>query len=277
MKTRRANTQMFALPHRPPAWVDLPGGRYRLEKVFKHDFFAATCLYELASARGADALRRVVVKFGRTQPFCGLPCLWLSELLRAHERDLYAAMAGVRGVPRWAGEFAPAGYAVEYIDARPLDHLDAPPAGLFDRLRTLFDTIHARGIGYADANKRSNILVTDAGEAYLIDYQISVRRRDDWPWPLRAILRSVVAYLQRSDLYHLYKHKRRLVPGELTSEEDALSRRRGWLHTLHRRLTDPWRALRRWFLRAQYRSGRLESPTATLEDHRQPEKETWRG
>jgi hypothetical protein len=72
------------------------------------------------------------------------------------------------------------------------------------------------------------------------------------------------------------KHKRRLAPNELAPEEEALSRRRTGLHALHRKLTKPWRALRRRFLRRQHASGRLKSPTAELEDHHQPEKATWR-
>ena len=45
---------------------------------------------------------------------------------------------------------------------------------------------------------------------------------------------------------------------------------------LHRKLTKPYRRLRRAFLRKQHETGALQSPTADLEDHYQPEKETWR-
>ena len=62
----------------------------------------------------------------------------------------------------------------------------------------------------------------------------------------------------------------------VSGAEEALSRRRTGLHVLHRKLGKPWRALRRGFLRKQHESGRLESPTANLEDHDQPEKATWR-
>jgi hypothetical protein len=87
----------------------------------------------------------------------------------------------------------------------------------------------------------------------------------------------VVRYVADRDLYHLYKHKRRLAPAELTPEEGALSRQRGGLHALHRAVTTPWRSVRRWFLRRQYEKGALVSPTGQLEDHHQPEKATWRG
>jgi len=136
------------------------------------------------------------------------------------------------------------------------------------------DAVHAAGVAYGDANKRSNILIDTAGRPHLVDFQISLRRRDDWPWPLSALVRRLVRVLAAKDLYHVCKHKRRMSPAELTAEEEALSRRRsGWLR-LHRKLTKPYRSLRRRFLSWQYRRGRLASPTAEIEDDL-PEHGTW--
>ena len=273
MTQRRANPQMFALRRPPAEAIEVGGCRYRLLRVFKHDFFAATCLYE---ADGPAEVPKVVVKFGRRQGFCGLPLSWVARMARGREEAVYEALRGVAGVPRWVGRVGECGYAIEYVDARPLDHLPAPPAGFFDRLRDLFDAVHRRGVAYGDANKLSNILVGRSGEPYLVDFQIAIRLPESWPRPLRTIAGAVVEYLAGRDLYHLYKHKRRLSPQELRPQEEALSRRREGLHLLHRKLTKPYRALRRRFLRRQYRRGRLVSPTADLEDHHQPEKATWR-
>jgi hypothetical protein len=135
--------------------------------------------------------------------------------------------------------------------------------------------VHARGVAYGDANKRSNILVDRSGRPHLVDFQIALRRRDELPWPISAVLRRLVGYLAAKDLYHLYKHKRRMVPQELTAEEEALSRRRVGLHWLHRFLTKPYRWWRRRFLNRQYRSGLLISPTAGMEEDT-PEDAVWR-
>jgi len=275
MTRKRTNTQMFALSGRPPGTLDVGGGRYRLVRVFKHDFYAATCLYERLGGP-AETLPRIVVKLYRTQPFFGLPMAWMGQFLRDHEEGIYAALADVPGVPQWLGRVGRNGYALEYIDGRPLDHVKRPPAGFFDALRAIFDAIHARGVCYCDGNKRSNILIREDGAPFLIDYQIAFRRRDDLPRPFRGIWRRVIEYFQRRDLYHLYKHKRRMARDELTDEELRLSRGRGLLHTIHRGLTDPYRYLRRRLLGRQYRKGALVSPTADLEDHYQPEKATWR-
>ena len=272
MSDRGRNVQLFALPGPPPRQISVGPGRYRLLRVFKHDFFAATAQYQaIAPARP----ERIVVKLYRTQRFCGLPMAWAGRLSRDHEMGIYAALAGVPGVPRLVGPVGRTGLAVEHIDAVPLDHLPSPPAGYFDRMRAVLDGVHRRGVAHVDANKRSNMLVGPGGEAYLVDYQIAIRRRDDLPWPLRGVLARLVKYFQGKDLYHLYKQKRRLAPQELTDAEDTLSRQRSGWHRLHRTLTKPYRAIRRRFLRRQYRSGRLVSPSAQWEDQHQPEKDTW--
>jgi len=272
MRRRRPSTSWFALPAPPPATLTLGGTTRRLARVFKHDFWAATALYE-ADGPPADP---VVVKFYRTQPFCGLPLGWLGRFCREHERAVYAALAGVPGVPRCLGPVGDAALAVAYVRAVPLDHLEAAPPGWFDDMRRALDAVHARGVAYVDANKRSNMLVDPEGRAYLIDFQIALRRRDDWPRPLRWLSARLVAYFRGRDLYHLYKHKRRLARGELTEAEARLSRRRGPGHELFRRLSRLYRAVRRPFLTRRWRAGRLVSPTADLEDHHQPEKATWR-
>ena len=276
MSRARYNTQMFALRKPPPSRIELAGRRYRLLRVFKHDFFAATCLYEAENAPAPKGINKIVVKFGRVQGFCGIPLSWYGRWLRAHEEAVYKALAGVKGVPRWVGRFGETSYGIEYIEAKPLDHVEQVQPGFFSDLRRILDDIHTRGVGYCDANKRSNILVAPDGEPFLVDYQLAVRRRDDLPWPLRTIIGHIVRRAAEMDLYHVYKHKRRMLPDKLTPAELALSRRRSLLHTLHRRLTDPWRWVRRRLLRQRYRKGALQSPTAELEDHRQPEKATWR-
>ena len=272
MPNASRNKQMFALSSAPPEELSVAGAVYCLVRVFKHDFWAATCLYESAGGN----FPKIVVKFGREQGFFGLALAWTGKMLADHEEAIYHALEGVSGVPRWVGRLSPTCYAIEYIEAVPLDHLETIPTGVFDRLRAIFDAIHARGVAYGDANKKSNVLIKADGEPALIDFQIALRRRDDWPRPMRNLARRVVAYLQAKDMYHLYKHKRRLAPNELTEEENALSRKRTGLHALHRKLTKPYRSLRRGFLQRQHNKGQLVSPTADLEDHHQPEKATWR-
>ena len=273
MAHRQRNIQMFALRHPPAEEVTVAGVPYRLVHVFKHDFYAATCLYE---ATGPADIPKIVVKFGRENDFAGLPLSWLSHWHRDRIRAIYEALDGVPGIPRWLGCVGELGFAIEYIESRPLDHSPPPPPGFFDKLKSLFDAVHDRGVAYCDSNKRSNILIGADGQPYLIDYQLSFRSGSHLPWLIRPIVRGAFRYMCGKDMYHLFKHKRRMCPDELRPEEDALSGRPVGVHLVHRKLAKFYRAIRRQFLRTQHEKGQLVSPTADLEGHYQPEKATWR-
>lgn len=266
---RRQSSAMFALAGTPSATLQIDGLPYQLRQVFKHDFWAAACLYvcDDASARFA----RVVVKFGRECRFGPLPMKWVGRAMVAHECDIYRALHGMSGVPAFIGRLSPTCFAMEFIEGKPLDHHDRAPAGFFEKLRAVFSQMHLRGIAYVDANKRSNVIVQPDGNPVVIDFQISLRRRS-----ANVLLWPLIRYMQGKDLYHALKHKRRMAPDELTAEELAVCKRRTGLHWLHRKLTKPYRALRRGYLNGKFKEGRLISPTADLETHHQPEKDSWR-
>ncbi|MFW6154391.1 MAG: hypothetical protein ACOC95_04155 [Planctomycetota bacterium] len=270
----RTHKQMFALADGCPDRVTVRRKVYRLVGVFKHDFFAATALYT-ADADGV-APDRVVVKFGRQQGFCGLPLAWVGRYLARREREVHRRIDGIEGIQRWVDRVSPSAFALEYLPGRPLDTVDPPPDGrFFDALRDLVDAVHARGVAYGDLNKRSNILVTPDAKPALIDFQICAFRPRRAGW-LRWAADRIVAYLQRMDLYHLYKHKRRLAPEALRQGEEAALDRPDGLLRLHRAAATPVRHVRRRLLTRLHRAGRLRSPTAHLETSEQPEKATWR-
>ena len=56
-----------------PVTLVLQGVEYALVRVFKHDFFAVTALYQ-----GPEG--KAVVKIGRKADFFGLPCGWIGRL-----------------------------------------------------------------------------------------------------------------------------------------------------------------------------------------------------
>ena len=57
MSSRRVDSQVSARDCLPPESLDLAGATYSLVRVFKHDFFAATCFYRAASAAGVLVVR----------------------------------------------------------------------------------------------------------------------------------------------------------------------------------------------------------------------------
>ena len=114
--------------------------------------------------------------------------------------------------------------------------------------------VHRRDVAYLDMNKRDNILVDSKGRPCLIDFQISLhigRHLLIWQRP-SAYLRDT---LQKADIYHLFKHKRRLRPELLRPQEQALSRRKSRLIGLHRLAATPLRKLRRALLKYLHSKG----------------------
>jgi hypothetical protein len=244
---RRPPASLFALgASSMPAKIDVGGRPYDFTQLFKHDFFAATGLYQ-AAANGIDTDPRapplVVLKIQRVKSFYGFPMAWLGRFICNHESEIYAKLQGIRGIPTMLGSFGPTGMVHEYIPGRILDPAHSLSLEFFDQLQQLIAEIHARGIAYVDTNKRENILVGDDGQPYLIDFQISWNtfrwaRRYRWAqWALRK--------LQDADWYHFFKHKTRLAPKLCTPEEFALAKERSWYLRLHRRVAWPVISTRR--------------------------------
>jgi len=247
-----------------PAAIDLADGRYQHARTFKHDFFAATGLYEGPSGK-------VVLKLGRTVSLLGLPMAWLGQWAADHEADMYRLAEGVAGVPRCLGRVGRTGFVHAFVEGHPLQRHERVSDEFFDQLRAILDELHARGMAYVDLEKRENILVGAEGRPWLIDFQISypgpqldeqIHRRYG-PGALhrlvpRALRAYLLARLQAGDHYHLLKHQRRHRPDTLTPEEVAASYRVSKAIQLHRRLMRPLTLLRRSILKQL--TGRSRSP-----------------
>lgn len=256
---RREPASFFALGYEPlPQRVVAMGHTFEFVKLFKHDFFAATGLYQQVPPGGGAAVengkravpRQAVVKLQRTYRLFGLPMQWLGEIIAEHEIAVFQALDGLEGVPAFMGKIGPTGYIHEFIPGDDLRPEFAPGAEFFDRLRRLLTAIHARHIAYVDTNKRENILYGSDGKPYLIDFQISFfcrhGKRDN------LLARWILSRLQKEDWYHFYKHKTRLAPQICTAADFQRASNRSWYINLHRAFAQPMIHLRRRFL-ARYR------------------------
>lgn len=233
-----------------PRQIVLDGATYRLIKTFKHDFFAATGLYQ----KDADDIGdKIVVKLNRLAPFLGIPLAWLGRWLTRRETRLLAQLADLPNVPQNVKRFGNNGFAYRYIEGASLDEKPALPDDFFDQLENLLGQLHQRGVCYIDLNKRGNILLGADGKPHLIDFQISARIAAGWLGWLRR-------FLQRHDRYHLLKHKIRLRPDLVSDEQRKRYFQRTPAIWLHRYATKPLRNLRRWCLGQLYRRGILHPP-----------------
>jgi hypothetical protein len=247
-KTKRSSNVLprhpwlFALPGATlPAEVVCNGVTYRLVETFKHDFFAATGLYQGSAGQ-------VVLKMGRTNELFSIPMLWIGRFLTQREVRLYRRAEDLPGVPKFVGTVGEAGFLHEFVPGHPLQRREAVSDTFFDELYAMLRELHRRGIAYVDLNKRQNVLVGDDGKPYLIDFQISLdlpptgwRRFGPVQWFLRRF--------QNADIYHFLKHKRRLRP-DLLDEDEArtVNELSPWIR-VHRSVARPLTQLRRRWLR----------------------------
>jgi hypothetical protein len=231
---------------RLPEKVELIDGEYLLSQTIKHDFFAVTGFYERADGR------RAVVKMGRTAPLAGLPLEWIGRWLCGRELRFYQRLADVPNVPAVLGRVGRTGFAHAYVQGRPLSREHPVPDGFFARLQELMVELHRRKMAYVDTNKPQNILLGDDGKPHLIDFQISWEARGFNPFS-----RWWLGRLQRADVYHILKHKRRMRPDELTEGERKIAEYKSPLIRLHRIVFKPYFVIRRWIMGRLRDSGRL--------------------
>ncbi|MHC4762507.1 MAG: hypothetical protein ACYS71_03915, partial [Planctomycetota bacterium] len=244
---------------RLPKEIFLNQGKYRLVKVLKHDFFAATMLYEhhgRPQETKQSGPARIVLKISRTEHFLGLPLLWLGEGLCSHEVSILRRLSNLHCVPQVLSRYGKTGFIYEYIEGSSLDEAKDVSEDFFDRCVEMLRQIHQRDIVYLDMNKRSNILIGPGARPHLIDFQISFHiDRHMLIWPRFAeYLKNA---LQKADLYHLLKHKRRFHPHVLKPQERAISRQRSGLIKTHRLTVTPLRKLRRALLKHLHKKGMI--------------------
>ena len=231
-----------------PAHFTLDNVTYQHERTIKHDFFAATGFYL------APANQRVVLKVGRTHDYAGLPLLWLGKWLCDRETRFYQACADLPNIPKLLGRVGKTGFVHAYVEGRPLSKDHPIPDDFFDQLFALLRELHRRDIAYVDTNKPQNILQGDDGRPHLIDFQISFGLQDFGNNPLT---RALLGRLQKEDLYHTLKHKRKLRPDLMTDGEKASAKRVSWFIKTHRLIAKPYFLIRRRTFKRLRDSGQL--------------------
>ena len=170
---------------------------------------------------------------------------WLGRRLANREHAMYERLADLGPIAKsyqdisCQGRKLPNACAHDFIDGHPLRWHDLVDDQFFDKLESLLKGMHQKNVAYVDMNKSENIIVNTDGNPCLIDFQISVH------WA-NLLLRIPLRILQRSDLYHCNKLKRRFRPDLLSDLE--LKAAQPWWIKMHRMIANPFRAARRRLL-----------------------------
>ncbi len=230
-----------ALGHRqPPDSVEEAGKVFRLVRVFKHDSWAATALYQ-------NGYERIVCKFNREQPILFVPMKWLGRALARRESKMFDRLSHVANVPNGRTAICVKGHplpnvaAHDFIPGRPLKITPNLADDFFDEFWQLLNDVHRCNIAYVDLHKAENVLVGDDGKPHLIDFQVSVCLPRAWPFA------ELLARLQHMDRYHFARHKLNRCPERCDDATRRLAQR-PWYIRLHRLVARPLRQARRRLL-----------------------------
>ncbi len=142
--------------------------------------------------------------------------LWLID----KEWKIYSRLIGIRGIPRPVERIDRFAFAVEFISGRPISRGESLPSSFFPNLEKALMEVHTRGVVHMDLRHKGNILVSEYGEPFLIDFNSSFAFKE------KGILRRYLFPLFRwVDYGGLLKLKKRISPSLLTPEEAAFLRK----------------------------------------------------
>ena len=136
--------------------------------------------------------------------------LWLIQ----KEWKIYSRLAGIRGIPQPIERIDRFAFAVEWVNGKPIDRGEQLPASFFQNLEQILSDLHSRGVAHLDIRHKGNILISEQGEPYLIDFNSSFSFIErGW------LRRYFFPFLQWVDHGGFLKLKQRVSPDTMTPQE----------------------------------------------------------
>jgi serine/threonine protein kinase len=109
---------------------------------------------------------------------------------------------------------------MEFVSGRPIERGETFPPSLFSDLERLLRDVHSRGVVHLDLRHKGNILLSEEGEIYVIDFNSSFSFRGKG-----LFRRFLFPILRWVDYGGLLKLKQRVSPSLMTPEELSFLRR----------------------------------------------------
>jgi len=142
--------------------------------------------------------------------------LWLIR----KEWKIYAQLRGVPGVPEPVERIDRFAFAMEFVPGRPIQRGETLPLSFFSHLKQVLGEIHQRGVVHLDLRHKGNILISERGEPFFIDFNSSFSFKE------KGLFRRFFFPLLRwVDYGGLLKLKERVSPSLMTPEELAFLKR----------------------------------------------------
>ena len=147
----------------------------------------------------------------------------LGRLQISRERRAYRRLRGIPGIPEFIGRIDAHALVMQMIPGRQLGFMpDLAKGGdaKLSQLRRIIDRMHAAGVVHWDLRARQNVLITDDGELYVIDFASAI-----WLRPGGLAHRLIFKRLTWVDESAYLKWKGILEAGPYSDEEQAFLRR----------------------------------------------------
>ena len=191
----------------------------------------SVCLSK-GSALGKPDLHRVEVE-GRTLMVKdvrrkNLFFRWTLGLWLIHkEWKIYSRLKGIQGVPQPLGRIDRFAFAMEFVPGRSIQRGEKLQPSFFSHLEQVLREIHQRGVVHLDLRHKGNILISERGEPFLIDFNSSFSFKEKGPF--RRFLFPILRWV---DYGGLLKLKQRVSPSLMTPEELSFLKRSNRLRRL---------------------------------------------
>jgi serine/threonine protein kinase len=143
------------------------------------------------------------------------------------EWKIYSRLVGVKGIPKAVERIDRFAFAMEFVPGRRIERRETLPPSFFSDLERLLNEVHSRGVVHLDLRHKGNILLSEKGEPFLIDFNSSFCFKENGF--LRRFLFPILRWV---DYGGLLKLKERVSLSSMTPEELAFMKRFNWIRRL---------------------------------------------
>ena len=142
--------------------------------------------------------------------------LWLIQ----NEWKVYSRLIGIEGIPNAVERIDRFAFAIEYIPGGPIPRGEDLPSSFFADLADVLQEVHSRGVVHMDLRHKGNILMSEKGKPFIIDFNSSFAFGEKG-----FFRRFLFPALRWVDYGGFLKLKERVSPSLMTPEESSFLKR----------------------------------------------------
>ena len=140
---------------------------------------------------------------------------WTLGLWLIHkEWKIYSRLQGIHGIPEAVERLDRLAFAMEFVPGRPIQREETLSSSFFSDLERILRDIHLRGVVHLDLRHKGNILISESGEPFLIDFNSSFSFKEGG-----FLRRTLFPFLRWVDYGGFLKLKERVSPSSMTPPE----------------------------------------------------------